>query len=526
MSPELSLAARHVAELAGELQPLFEGAHLIEVEPLPPRDLDLLLERDGARRRLRLSADPEAPRLHLVHARVERHRGPPGPFYRRAREELAGARLRRIEPVRGDRIARVEFAGTPSGRARSLVLELFGRRANLLLLDAEDRLLEALVPPSGGAALARLAPGTVWQPPPSRGEAQEAPPLAQALPEPPERPAADLAPLSWRVEAALGSLAERVARERAARRLAERLERRLSRARALERGLEERLRASEGAERVREDGELLTANLARLRRGLERVELDDFFGADGGGGGGGGGVGRRTIELDPRKSPKENVESLFERYRKLVRSRASVEDELARARARRVALESFHARALAGEDAHVLEEAAIEAGLLEPEQEPVPARRAPPEPRRPYRSFRGLRGSEIRVGRTAADNDALTLRHARGNDLWLHTADAPGSHVVLRLERGAEPDPEELLDAAHLAAHFSPLRGRPKIQVHVARRKEVHKPRGAKPGLVQLSGGRVLALRVQPERLERLLASARRPPPGSGPAGEAGESAR
>ncbi|HVS11082.1 MAG TPA: NFACT RNA binding domain-containing protein [Planctomycetota bacterium] len=526
MSPELSLAARHVAELASELQPLFEGAHLLEVEPLPPRDLDLLLERDGARRRLRLSADPEAPRLHLVHSRVERHRGPPGPFYRRAREELAGARLRRIEPVRGDRIARVEFAGTPSGGARSLVLELFGRRANLLLLDAEDRLLEALVPPSGGAALARLAPGTLWQPPPSRGEAQEAPPLAQALPEPPAQPdrsAADAAPLSWRVEVALGSLAERVARERAARRLAERLERRLSRARALERGLEERLRASEGAERVREDGELLTASLARLHRGLERVELEDFFAADVGGG---EGSARRTIELDPRKSPRENVEALFERYRKLVRSRGSVEDELSRARARREALESFMARASTAEDPDALAEEAIEAGLLEPEQEPVPARRAPPEPRRPYRSFRGLRGSEIRVGRTAADNDALTLRHARGNDLWLHTADAPGSHVVLRLERGAEPDPEELLDAAHLAAHFSPLRGRPKIQVHVARRKEVHKPRGAKPGLVQLSGGRVLALRVQPERLERLLASARRPPPGSGPAGEAGESAR
>jgi predicted ribosome quality control (RQC) complex YloA/Tae2 family protein len=77
--------------------------------------------------------------------------------------------------------------------------------------------------------------------------------------------------------------------------------------------------------------------------------------------------------------------------------------------------------------------------------------------------------------------------------------------VVLRLARGAEPDPEEVLDAAHLAAHFSPLRKARKVAVHVARRKEVHKPKGAKAGLVTLSGGKVLSLRLQPERLERLL---------------------
>ena len=69
----------------------------------------------------------------------------------------------------------------------------------------------------------------------------------------------------------------------------------------------------------------------------------------------------------------------------------------------------------------------------------------------------------------------------------------------------------ELLDAAHLAVHFSPLEGATKARVHVAPRKLVHKPRGAKPGLVTLSGGKVLDLRLQPERLQRLL-GAHRPP--------------
>ena len=145
-------------------------------------------------------------------------------------------------------------------------------------------------------------------------------------------------------------------------------------------------------------------------------------------------------------------------------------------------------------------------------------RHAAPAARLPYLRFAALKGSEIRVGRSARDNDRLTFREARGNDLWLHTADSPGSHVVLRLEKGHEPDDEELLDAAHLAVHFSPLRGAPRVDVHVARQKEVHKPRKAPAGLVTLSGGKVLRLRVEPARLARVLATRRgQPDPGGRP---------
>ena len=119
------------------------------------------------------------------------------------------------------------------------------------------------------------------------------------------------------------------------------------------------------------------------------------------------------------------------------------------------------------------------------------------------------------VGRAARDNDQLTFQHAKGNDLWLHTADAPGSHVVLRLPGKADPDPEEVLDAATLAVHFSPLNETSRADVHVARVKEVRKPRGAKPGLVTLSGGKTLRIRMQPERLQRLLG--REDPPANSP---------
>ena len=124
------------------------------------------------------------------------------------------------------------------------------------------------------------------------------------------------------------------------------------------------------------------------------------------------------------------------------------------------------------------------------------------------------------MGRSARDNDELTFRASRGNDLWLHTADTPGSHVILVVAKGAEPDPEEVLDAAHLAVHFSPKRGAGRVDVHVARRKLVSKPRRAPAGLVPLSGGKVKRVRLEPERLERRLATRGRPRPGGEAAGE------
>jgi len=521
----LSLGARHVGELAAELRALALETELVDLVAFPPRDVLLLLRvptgRPDAGRvlRVRLSAHPDAPRFHLQAARSARPEGPPGPFFRRARDELAGSRLTKIEQPGADRIVRFEFAGTASGEPRSLLLELTGRHANLALLGRGERVLDVLVPPpEGGASAARLAAGSTWQPPSgARKVPAEEPALADLLAPSGLPPSAGesgepRAPLSQLVETVLGARVDEALRERARKDLAQRLERKLSRARALEHGLVQRLAAVEDAERVRLDGELLKANFASWKRGASEVELPDVF-ADG--------SPPRRIALDPRRTPQQNVEQVFERYKKLARARASVESELSTCRARLGELEGMAARAANPAcDPEALEREALERALLEPRQEPDARKRRAPEPRKPYRTFAGSRGSEIRVGRSARDNDELTLHHARGNDLWLHTADAPGSHVVLRLEKDAEPDPEELLDAAHLAVHFSPLRGAHKAAVHVARRKEVHKPRGSKPGLVALSGGKVLALRVQPQRVERLLDAARhRPPspPGGGP---------
>lgn len=484
-----------------------------DVEPHPPRDLLLVLVPGSpapdlpAVRRLRVSAHPQAARIHLQRGRLERHGAPSASFFQRVARELAGAELVRLSQVGGDRVVLLEFRDTAVSEPRALLLELFGRRANLYLLGPGDRLLDWLVPAPATRGASRLEPGAEWRPPggAARGPAGEpGASLAESLPEPdaaPPGPDAGRAPLSWRVERALGALADEARSVELAARLRARLARKIERLRSLIHGLEERSRACSELERIRQDGELLKASLRALKRGMDSIAIADWFAPDG---------APRTIALDPKLSPRENVQRIFDRAKKLERSSESLPGEIAAARARLAALEELVDQSAGpGADALALEEEAIASGLLEPAQEGDPRKRAEPAPRLPYRAFRGSRGTEIRVGRTARDNDELTLRHSRGSDLWLHTADAPGSHVVLRLEKGAAPDEEEVLDAAHLAVHFSPLRGTTRALVHVAPRKLVHKSRGAKAGLVTLSGGRTLDLRLQHERLERLLRSAR-----------------
>ena len=502
------LSALHVAELCGELQPLVAGWTVKDVQGLPPRDVLLVLEPPSGTPedagppvlRLRLAADPNGPRLHLQQGRVRRHDGPIGPFFQELERELAGAEVRSIEPVRGDRIALLELRA--AGGRRALLLELFGRRANLVLLGPGDRVLAmAAEPPRKGDAPPRLAVGQPWAAPgPGRPPATEGATVTDEVPDPTEVPpgkVTDRAPLSWRVEVALGGDAVKAHGDEARRRLRQRVKRRLGRAKGLLEGLRSKSEAAEGSERLRQDGDLLKAALGTFQRGAERVVLQDWFVE---------GAPERSIEVDPKLSPQENVQRLFDRFHRLERARATVVEEIQRAEERIAALEDLAARAEDETlDAEALDDEAVAAGLLDPRQVADVRKRKTPPPRRPYRTFRGCQGSEIRVGRTARDNDVRTMRLAKGSDTWLHTADVPGSHVILCTHKGTEPDPEEVLDAAHLAIHFSPVRGTDRAPVHVASKKHVHKPKGAKPGLVTLSGGRILEVRVQQERLDALL---------------------
>jgi predicted ribosome quality control (RQC) complex YloA/Tae2 family protein len=117
---------------------------------------------------------------------------------------------------------------------------------------------------------------------------------------------------------------------------------------------------------------------------------------------------------------------------------------------------------------------------------------------RPYRTFL-VEGFEVLVGKSARDNDNLTFRVARPQDVWLHVAGGtPGSHVVIRSPDEALVPPEVIQRAAELAAWYSDARHAARVDVHVCHARDVSKPRGAPAGLVELR--RYRRVRVSPAK--------------------------
>lgn len=111
--------------------------------------------------------------------------------------------------------------------------------------------------------------------------------------------------------------------------------------------------------------------------------------------------------------------------------------------------------------------------------------------------YRSSEGVEILVGRDDASNDELTFSVGRSNDVWLHVAGSPGSHVVLACagRKGAAPDRQSLREAAALAAWHSKMRRGGRVAVHWCRVRDVRKPRGARPGSVVLRNEQKIQVR-------------------------------
>jgi predicted ribosome quality control (RQC) complex YloA/Tae2 family protein len=224
------------------------------------------------------------------------------------------------------------------------------------------------------------------------------------------------------------------------------------------------------------------------------------------------------MPLDPAKGAREQLESVFRRARRLRRGAEVARTRLEETRAALQALGELKVRAREAVALGTAEEAlrALEGLSLEAKRRaPLDFKLAEPEPTRgerrgegercPYRTFLGARDRRILVGRGAQDNDVLTTRIARPQDLWLHAKGCPGAHVVVPLDRGEACPPELLLDAAHLAAHFSEARGSSPVEVQHTPRRHVRKPKGAPPGAVHLGREKVLVLRLEPQRLSQLL---------------------
>lgn len=229
-------------------------------------------------------------------------------------------------------------------------------------------------------------------------------------------------------------------------------------------------------------GDLLLANAdSAERRGSILIVTDYFDDA----------APKIEVEGHANKSVTEIAEGYFRRYAKARNGVKVIADRLAAAESSIASGEVMLKRI---NDAVALGDVEFLASLTAPASKPS----VRPLKKKIDAAFKGARrfvssdGIEILVGKKAADNDYLTFRIARSLDLWLHAADYPGSHVVVRAAGRKEVPHTTLVEAAELAAFYSDSRGQGKAAVRYTQKKFVNKPRKGAPGLVSLASFRTI----------------------------------
>lgn len=251
---------------------------------------------------------------------------------------------------------------------------------------------------------------------------------------------------------------------------------------------EEELLATENAEEFRQKGELLTTFLHQVPNDQDQVELDNYY------------TGKKiVIALDKALTPNQNAQRYFKRYQKLKEAVKHLTSLIEETRSTILYLESVEtalAQASLTEIAEIREEL-IQTGFIRRRQREKIQKRQKPEK---YLATDGQ--TIILVGRNNLQNDELTFKMAKKDELWFHAKDIPGSHVVIT--GNLQPSDEVKTDAAELAAYFSKARLSNLVQVDMIEAKKLNKPTGGKPGFVTYTGQKTLRVTPDEEKIKSM----------------------
>ena len=251
---------------------------------------------------------------------------------------------------------------------------------------------------------------------------------------------------------------------------------------------EEELLATENAEEFRQKGELLTTFLHQVPNDQEQVELDNYYTGE-----------KIIIALDKALTPNQNAQRYFKRYQKLKEAVKHLTSLIEETRATILYLESVEtalAQASLTEIAEIREEL-IQTGFIRRRQREKIQKRQKPEK---YLATDGQ--TIILVGRNNLQNDELTFKMAKKDELWFHAKDIPGSHVVIT--GNLQPSDEVKTDAAELAAYFSKARLSNLVQVDMIEVRKLNKPTGGKPGFVTYTGQKTLRVTPDEEKIKSM----------------------
>lgn len=242
----------------------------------------------------------------------------------------------------------------------------------------------------------------------------------------------------------------------------------------------EELKASAEREQLKLRGDLISANLYKLEKGMTSVTVENFYEAD---------CPQIEIKLDPRLTPSRNMQRYYAEYRKADTAEKVLTEQIAKGEEELAYIDSvFDAltRTNSEDEVNELRQELAEQGYIRSSK----LKGKPPKSRPPL-EFASPDGFKVLVGRNNKQNDMLTTKLADKTDIWLHTKDITGSHVIIRAEGREVPD-STVLYAARLAAFHSKARNSSQVPVDYVPVRFVKKPSGAKPGMVIFTNNRTL----------------------------------
>jgi predicted ribosome quality control (RQC) complex YloA/Tae2 family protein len=343
------------------------------------------------------------------------------------------------------------------------VVQLTGRSANIFLLDANDFILESLRDNSGeGQQIADK-----YAPPmrPSKSQTEE-----EIFPRDDFETLSDALDFYYQNQEAEKDFRSRAKSAEA------KIKAEIKKRENLLKKLNADLENHGDAEKWKRFGDLILANLATAQRRDGKIFVIDYFDEN---------LPEIEIEAGENLSLTEVSEKFFKRYTKARNANEEI--------SKRLKILSSELEKLAEQRTEIetaIDEQNVDFFAIEESAENKQARKKEnknSDNKSKARNFVSGEGFEILVGKGAKDNDNLTFRVAKSNDLWLHAADYPGSHVVVRSKNKQEIPQKTLLEAAQLAAFYSQAREESKVAVHYTLKKFVHKPKGAVAGLVNLA---------------------------------------
>ena len=513
------------------------------------QELVLQIRSNRQSHRLLLSAHPVFGRIQLTQTTFE-NPAQPSTFIMVLRKYLQGALIESIEQVENDRIVEITVSNKNEigdHIQATLIIEIMGKHSNILLVDKSSHKILEVIKHVGFSqnSYRTLLPGSTYIAPPSteslnpftikdeklfeilqtqettaknlqrlfqglgRDTANELEnilisdklstfrnffnqetkpcltetsfspvPFANQVGEP-------FANLSDLLDTYYKDKAERDRVKQQASELIRRVENELQKNRHKLKKQEKELLATDNAEEFRQKGELLTTFLHQVPNDQDQVILDNYYTNQ-----------PITIALDKALTPNQNAQRYFKRYQKLKEAVKYLTDLIEETKATILYLESVETvlnQAGLEEIAEIREEL-IQTGFIRRRQREKIQKRKKPEQ---YLASDGK--TIIYVGRNNLQNEELTFKMARKEELWFHAKDIPGSHVVI--SGNLDPSDEVKTDAAELAAYFSQGRLSNLVQVDMIEVKKLNKPTGGKPGFVTYTGQKTL--RVTPD-LEKI----------------------